>query len=60
MSKSQLPKRKSPLARRLAGAAFAATLFTGALVTGAVLVPRTSKRRRGKTLSDIGFLTFDG
>ncbi len=40
MSKSQLPKRKSPLARRLVGAAFAATLLSGALVTGAVLVTR--------------------
>ena len=42
MSKSQLPKRKSPLARRLVGAAFAATLLSGALVTGAVLVPATA------------------
>ena len=32
----------SPLSRRLAGAAFAATLLCGALVTGAVLVPATA------------------
>jgi hypothetical protein len=39
MSKYEKPIPMSVLARRLAGAALAATLIPGALVTGAVLVP---------------------
>ena len=39
MSKYEQPIRMSALARRLAGAAFAARLISGALITGTVLVP---------------------
>jgi Bacterial TSP3 repeat len=39
MSKYEQPIRMSTLARRLAGAAFAASLISGALITGTALVP---------------------
>src|SRR5258707_1755692 len=42
MSKIEQPIRMSALTRRLAGAAFAASLISGALITGAVLVPATA------------------